>query len=135
MGVGGRSWVGLTRIVLAVAVAVAVALASTCAVAADTNESARILYFETLHVTLPDAAAGTNKNIVPTALEFDAYGRRFKLTLETNANLATLVAAGGKSGDRLQLYRGIIDGAAGSWVRMATLDGKLHGLIWDGTEL
>jgi hypothetical protein len=67
-------------------------------------------------------------------LRFDAYGRRFEIALEPNAPLnAQLKAAAGDS--QLELYRGELEGLAGSWVRLASKNGELSGMIWDGTDL
>ena len=65
-------------------------------------------------------------------LRFDAFGRRFEISLGSNGRAAWRAS---RSNSQLELYRGSIDGIAGSWVRLATKGGALHGMMWDGTQL
>jgi hypothetical protein len=74
-----------------------------------------------------EAAAGTT--------EFDAYGRRFTLELESNDRLVSALAARGKLQAGNRLFRGMVRGMAGSWVRLARVGDSLEGAIWDGNEL
>src|SRR5688572_4438182 len=60
-------------------------------------------------------------------LEFSAFGRGFRLQLATNQRLAPLAA-----GSSLQLYKGTLEGAPGSWARISILEGLPRGMIWDG---
>ena len=63
-------------------------------------------------------------------LRFSAFGRDFRLQLSHNRRLAQVAA-----GSSVRLYKGIIEGVPGSWVRIA-LHGELpRGMIWDGHEL
>jgi hypothetical protein len=100
-------------------------------VAADADES-QILYFEPLHLSVSPA---TQQKATPSReLQFDAYGRRFVLSLQTNEKLSPLLQS--KSGVApVELYKGQINGVAGSWVRMAITDGQLRGMLWDGSEM
>nr|WP_298718269.1 M12 family metallo-peptidase [uncultured Steroidobacter sp.] len=93
----------------------------------------QILYFEPLQLAAP-LAAGQQKSSQTQRLQFDAYGRRFVVTLEPNEKLSPLLPSQSGSSD-LALYRGRVDGLAGSWARLSMADGKLEGMIWDGAEL
>ena len=108
------------------------ALAPSVAAANDDGRAGRILYFEPLR-TLP-SAAGTGQLKAGSSvqqLRFDAFGRRFDISLGSNDRLMQSKP----ENSRLELYRGSIDGIAGSWVRLATKGDVLHGMIWDGTQL
>ena len=105
-----------------------------CVAPASADSSARILNFESLPtLTIGASAAGTQKPS-QRRLEFDAYGKRFDLALEENARLSTLLQQK-TDASSLKLYRGALEGVAGSWVRLAARDGEVRGLIWDGAEL
>jgi hypothetical protein len=108
------------------------ALAPSVAAANDAERAGRILYFEPLR-GLPSATnAGQQKaGGSVRQLRFDAFGRRFDLSLGANDRLM----ASKPEGSQLELYRGSIDGIAGSWVRLATKGDVLHGMMWDGTQL
>lgn len=68
--------------------------------------------------------------------EFDAYGRRFALNLQSNDRaLARLKAAHPTSLAGYRLWRGALDGQAGSWTRLTEHSGSLEGVIWDGRDL
>jgi reprolysin (M12B) family zinc metalloprotease/uncharacterized protein DUF11 len=70
------------------------------------------------------------------AAQFDAYGRRFALTLVDNERVTAKLSAQRKQ--QLQAYRmlrGSLDGAPGSWVRLTTFPGGVEGAIWDGHDL
>jgi len=64
------------------------------------------------------------------SLEFTAFGRGFRLQLSNNERLAQVAA-----GSSLELYKGTIEGAPGSWARISVHDGLPRGMIWDGREL
>jgi metallopeptidase family M12-like protein/uncharacterized protein DUF11 len=100
-------------------------------VAAANDAAGRILYFEPLRA-LPSAGdAAQRKAGTSQQLRFDAFGRRFEISLGSNDRLM----ASKTQHSRLELYRGAIDGVAGSWVRLATRGDVLHGMMWDGTQL
>ena len=109
------------------------ALAPSVAAANDDERAARITYFEPLHA-LP-SAAGSAEQQEPARLQqlhFDAFGRRFDISLGSND------AAHGEQAGAVahsSCTRGSIDGIAGSWVRLATKGDVLHGMMWDGTQL
>jgi Metallo-peptidase family M12/Domain of unknown function DUF11 len=113
-------------------VVAAAALAPSVAAANDAERAGRILYFEPLRA-LPSAAnAGQQKaGSSVQQLRFDAFGRRFDIALGANDRLM----ASKPEGSQLELYRGSIEGSAGSWVRLATKGDVLHGMMWDGTQL
>ena len=70
------------------------------------------------------------------AAQFDAYGRRFALTLIDNERVLSKLS--GERRQQLSAYRmlrGSLDGAPGSWVRLTEFKGALEGAIWDGQDL
>jgi len=70
------------------------------------------------------------------AAQFDAYGRRFALTLVDNERVLSKLSVQRKQ--QLQTYRmlrGSLDGAPGSWVRLTSFPGGVEGAIWDGQDL
>jgi hypothetical protein len=78
---------------------------------------------------LRPAFTRTSKGDAAT-LEFTAFGRGFRLQLSSNQRLAQLAA-----GSSVQLYKGTLEGAPGSWARISVRDGLPRGMIWDGREL
>ncbi|HEU4592686.1 MAG TPA: zinc-dependent metalloprotease family protein, partial [Steroidobacteraceae bacterium] len=71
---------------------------------------------------------------VPGQAEFDAYGRRFLLTLENNDRL--LKSMPRKAGVKAsRVLRGKINGIADSWVRLTRVGNGLEGAIWDGHDI
>ncbi|MBL8271675.1 M12 family metallo-peptidase [Steroidobacter sp.] len=126
MGGGTRN--GATRFGRWLA-AFALSAISGTAFGVDSDDS-RILYFERLQLAAP-LAQGQHKTAVKHALKFDAYGRRFELTLEPNDKLYPAL----QTQSHLALYRGQLDGIAGSWARISVTDGQLQGMVYDGTEL
>lgn len=60
-------------------------------------------------------------------LFFRAFGREFSLELTPNNDLDPAPA-------QVTLYRGRVEGLAGSWARLALQGGALSGLIYDGAE-
>ena len=116
--------------------AVVTATAAPCAMAAIDAAGARILYFETLPV-LPAAVGPATRKPHAASLSrfsFDAYGRRFELSLGENSMLTEQLQAKPGSSS-LQLYRGQLDGVPRSWVRLGIKGTAVHGMIWDGAEL
>jgi hypothetical protein len=68
--------------------------------------------------------------------QFDAYGRRFSLTLTDNDRvLQKLSAQRLRELGRYRLLRGSLDGAPGSWVRLTESPDGVEGAIWDGHDL
>jgi hypothetical protein len=99
----------------------------------DTWGSARILYFEPFNTTIDARPTLLQKRTSTRQMKFDAYGRRFELTLEPNENLQSVSDANAHS--TVNLYRGALANLDGSWARIATRGSAVHGLIWDGAEL
>lgn len=105
---------------------------SICAAEAD----AQILYFEPLQIRVPQTAVGARQkgSRELNKLELSAFGRDYSLTVATNETFHASLAAK-PSRSTLTLYRGSIDGLAGSWVRLATQGVDVHGMMWDGAQL
>jgi hypothetical protein len=69
-------------------------------------------------------------------VEFDAYGRRFALDLESNDRLLARIPTSRKLQlPAAPLMRGKVTGMARSWVRLARVGDGLEGAIWDGNDL
>jgi hypothetical protein len=96
------------------------------------NTDSRILYFEPLKLAAP-ASPVQQKSSQTRELQFDAYGRRFVVTLEPNENLSPLLQTDADAG--VQLYRGQVNGDADSWARLAMINGKLQGMLSDGADI
>ena len=91
-------------------------------------ESARIDYSEPLQ------QFELQKKTQGEAVRFNAFGKRFDVSLAPNQNVLSLavrehLAAG------VGVYRGSVDGVPGSWVRLVVADGIPRGLLWDGNEM
>jgi hypothetical protein len=70
------------------------------------------------------------------AAHFEAYGRRFDLTLADNTRVLDKLPAARKAElATYRLVRGTLDGAPGSWVRLVQSDAGVEGAIWDGSDL
>jgi Metallo-peptidase family M12/Domain of unknown function DUF11 len=110
------------------------AVLTTVAPCANAVTDARILYFEPVRSFTPDRDAVLRKpgGGQLRELKFDAYGRRFDLSLDLNDALTPQSKAGASA---LQLYRGRINNVAGSWVRLAIRSGAVQGMLWDGIDL
>lgn len=105
---------------------------SNAALGAEADDS-QILYFEPLRLDTSPART-QQKSSQPRELQFDAYGRRFVLSLQPNEKLSPLLRS--KTGVApVELYKGQINGNASSWVRIAIADGQLRGMLWDGGEM
>jgi len=102
------------------------ALLSMWLVGASTTASAQqIQYAEPVQLAVADSRA-----------EFEAYGRRFSLQLADNERALQKFSTQRKQElQRYRLLRGVIDGEAGSWVRLTETPAGLEGAIWDGREL
>jgi hypothetical protein len=96
------------------------ALAATAAASAQ-----QIRYAEPVAIQ----ASGANA-------QFDAYGRRFNLTLADNGRVLANLPAQRKLQLRpYKLLRGTLDGQPGSWVRLTESAAGVEGAIWDGHDL
>jgi len=68
--------------------------------------------------------------------EFDAYGRRFSVDLESNDRLQSRLAVSNKLGAAQgRLFRGKLENVPGSWVRLSKVGSSVEGAIWDGHDL
>jgi hypothetical protein len=112
------------------------ALSPTSTFAAEAR-TARIRYYEPFNVLATGAAGGSQKANTGTVRKahFNAYGRRFDLSLEKNAKLAAALPPADASGPTLSLYRGVIENIPGSWVRLSAKGQTVRGMIWDGRDL
>jgi hypothetical protein len=104
--------------------------------AANAAAAAQILYFEPLDLRVEQRQLGARqKTSRPVErLTFAAFGREYALSVETNDVVHALGAAK-PARSSLALYRGVIEGLAGSWVRLATHGTDVHGMLWDGADL
>lgn len=91
-------------------------------------ESARIDYSETLQ------QFEQQKDTHGEAVRFNAFGKRFDISLAPNQNVLSL-AVRKHLADGVGVYRGSVDGMPGSWVRLVVADGIPRGLLWDGSEM
>ncbi len=106
------------------------------AMCADAHEF-RILYAEPVNAALAHAPAGARvaANAL-TSMDFQAYGRQFELTLESNERLFAALPVARREALRVYpIYRGRVAGAPGSWVRLTRVGETLEGMIWDGNDL
>ena len=111
------------------------ALLLCCAYSASAAaEPLRVLYaepFEAQATSTPGA-----QKAGPPGLRIRAFGRTFELELEDNSRL--LHAASAQTRERLgaiQVFKGSIRNAPGSWVRLTLSSGRYSGAFWDGSEL
>jgi hypothetical protein len=66
---------------------------------------------------------------------FDAYGRRFDMTLAKNERVLSKLSRERKAElARSQILRGTLVGQSNSWVRLTEFDGRVEGAIWDGQD-
>jgi hypothetical protein len=72
----------------------------------------------------------------PNTGQFDAYGRRFSLSLTNNDRVLEKLSLQRKAQLKpYKLLRGSLDGAPGSWVRLTESAAGIEGAIWDGQDL
>jgi hypothetical protein len=113
----------------------ATALLLCCAfTSAAATEPLRVLYAEPFQAqTLRTPGA---QKPGPANLRVQAFGRTFELELEDNSRLlrATSAATRARFG-AIQLLKGTIKDAPGSWVRLTLNQGSYSGAFWDGSEL
>ncbi|HEV7610004.1 MAG TPA: M12 family metallo-peptidase [Steroidobacteraceae bacterium] len=104
---------------------VAALLALALSAAVQASERPHIQYAEKVTVT-----TGTAQT------QFDAYGRRFVLELQTNERaLGHLKLTQPAAIAGYRLWRGVLAGFSGSWVRLTEHAGASEGVIWDGHDL
>ena len=88
--------------------------------------SLKILYHEAIRPDTRQASGHTR------SMSFEAYGRRFNLTLQPNRNIGRAIPAGRSD---IEALSGQVDGQPGSWVRMTRTRTGWHGMLSDGQEL
>ncbi len=106
--------------------------------AADRNNFS-VSHFEPLQRLELRVASAANVGqeaglVASTVMSFDALGRSFDLELEHNSRLMN-AARQNPSLEGIDIYRGEIAGAEGSWVRIVMADGVPSGMFFDGQEL
>ncbi len=118
-------------------VAAAMPLQSQAAGSAPDRDPVRILSYEPFRPLTASTPAVSRKTSTGTLtrLQFDAYGRRFDLSLERNTRLTQALDLSNPEGPALSLYQGTIQRVAGSWVRLSAQGQDIRGMIWDGREL
>lgn len=97
----------------------------------------RVYYYEPFRIT-PTAygpVARKSSTGAVRAVHFNAFGRRFDLALERNTRLDLGPFGYDAAGPALSLYRGVIEGLPGSWVRLSARAEAIRGMLWDGREL
>jgi hypothetical protein len=116
----------------------ATALLCLCAYASAARaEPLRVLYAEPFQAqTLHTPGAQKPGPASPANLRVQAFNRTFELQLEDNGRLlrATSAATRARFG-AIQLLKGTIKDAPGSWVRLTLNQGRYSGAFWDGSEL
>ena len=71
-----------------------------------------------------------------SAAQFDAYGRRFSLSLQDNDRVLDKLSTQRKAQLKsYRLLRGSLDGTPDSWVRLTETPAGIEGAIWDGHDL
>ena len=101
----------------------AFALAGT-ALAEQASGQQSIQYAEPVRLSLKSSVA-----------EFDAYGRRFSLSLADNQRVLQKLSTQRRNElASYKLLRGSVAGAPGSWVRLTETPDGVEGAIWDGKE-
>ena len=95
------------------------------AFAAPTN-GYRVLHHEPVQVK-SEKGIGASEH-----MSFDAYGRRFELTVAPNERIRRGMSAGAT---QTVPFAGTIDGIAGSWVRVTRSATGLRGMVFDGHDM
>ncbi len=104
---------------LRTAVFLALAGNLSVAVSAD-NPASQILYQEAVDLVTPGETS---------TLSFFAFGQRFDIALVANTRLERRRTVPG-----IGLYRGTVNGRAGSWARITRRGDELRGIVFDGEE-
>jgi hypothetical protein len=103
----------------------ALLLSSLPLVASAATGDFRVLHHQAVQVK-SRADVGATEHV-----SFDAYGRRFELTLAPNERIRRAM-----SGDNATMpLLGTVDGAKASWVRITRSDSGWRGMIFDGESL
>ena len=111
------------------------ALLLCCASAFPANsEPLRILYAEPFQAQTTRAPGAQKAS--PENLRVRAFGRTFEFELEDNSRLLRATSAETRAQlGAVQLLKGTIKDAPGSWVRLSLQGGRYSGAVWDGSEL
>jgi len=126
---GWRAWFMATVCALA-CIDAPVALAQS-----SQAPAVRILHSEPLTLewhNTDDAQSKQGTQLGGKTLRFDAFGRRFDLSLTNNDKWTQFSK---KRGSAARTFRGTLSARADSWVRLTQVGDATHGLIWDGSEL
>jgi hypothetical protein len=102
------------------------ALLAEATAAPSSRQPVKVLYHERLALAARAEPAGHRH------ISFEAYGRRFELSLEPNEGIGRGVPA---SRSDIQPLQGKLDGQPGSWARLTQIRGVWRGVISDGHEL
>lgn len=104
-----------------------------------------VLQYESVEpITASSSALSDQSATEPNTLEISlyAYGRKFDLELEPNPiftngaeNIWVNNQAQTTEAPSISLYKGMVKGEAGSWVRVSLRDGSLDGMIWTQGEI
>lgn len=131
----------MSRIVLVGIATSILAIAHSAAAQSRSAQDIRILHHEplsSLRIAAPagDSASGkVASQQSAMALTFQAFGREFQLELETNIRL---IEGLGERMNRIRNatpYKGRIAGNEESWASITLIDGRVYGMVWDGSEL
>jgi hypothetical protein len=104
----------------------ALVAAEATAAEPSSRQPVKVLYHERLALAARAEPAGH------LHISFEAYGRRFELSLEPNEGIGRGVPA---SRSDIQPLQGKLDGQPGSWARLTQIRGVWRGVISDGHEL
>jgi hypothetical protein len=99
---------------------------SAAAVAAPTH-GYRVLHHEAVEVATRKGLGASEH------LSFEAYGRRFEVTVSPNERIRRGMPAS-LAGHTMPL-QGTVDGLAGSWVRLTRSASGLRGMVFDGRDM
>ncbi len=100
-------------------------MVGTHAFAAPSN-GFRVLHHQSVEVS-GEKGVGANER-----MRFEAYGRRFDLTLAPNERIRRGLPPGATKTEPLQ---GTVDGIPGSWVRITRSTSGLRGMLFDGQQM
>ena len=85
----------------------------------------RVLHHEAVEVVTRKGVGASEH------LSFDAYGRRFEVTVAPNER----IRRGAPATSTAMPMQGTVDGLAGSWVRITRSASGLHGMVFDGHDV
>jgi Metallo-peptidase family M12/Domain of unknown function DUF11 len=73
----------------------------------------------------------------PATFSFVAYGKQFDMDLESNEHLLDNLPKSMRKRlkQSMQLYKGKVNGMAGTWARVNRTGDRISGAFWDGNEL